>query len=596
MNILSESWLPATSTFNYVMKDPLLDWLKEHYLTFSTANPKFKTQEKEKSPYDFTEYILEQGKIFERKVVEMLVGKFGQDRVVELNSEASPRNPEKAKQTLECMNKGIPIIHSGLVYNPANQTFGIPDLLVRSDWINLLVTIKPLGKSEEIKKAYKLKGKWHYRVIDIKYKCLSLRADQTHLLNSSAFPAYKSQLWINNAALGFVQGYTPNEAYILGRRWEFTSKGQRYFGNSCFDRFGVIDYKTIDKDFVELTIKALEWLREVKKDESRKWNILSYPLSRKELYPNMKNKFDNKWFRVKKQIATETKELTSLWMVGVKNRNFALSNGVSKWTDKTLTSNLCGINGERTSGILTGMIKVNQSRTARIFPKFISNNIHNWKEKPKFEFFVDFETYDGAISKITNPLRANTGSMIFMIGVGYFDEEKKWISKTFTSDKLTYEDELKVCKEFVNFLQTFKNPRCIHWSFAEPSVWGSALKRHPELGQIQPDWLDLLDVFREEPIVINGAFSFSLKDVAQAMKKHKMIKVAYGGECTDGQSALVGAYHSHKIATEQKISMKETEIMKEIIKYNKIDVLVMFEIITYLRDNHLVKNLKRKRF
>lgn len=593
-NILGQEWLPATSTFNYMMKDPLIDWLEQHYLSFTASNPKFKKEiEKEiPSSYNFTEYIMEQGKIFERKVIEMIIERFGKDRVVQVNSEKSPRNPEKAKETLGYMNCGIPIIHGGLVYNPENQTFGIPDLLVRSDWINFLVKTPVLLKDEEKKKATNLQGHWHYRAIDIKYKCLSLKADQKHLLNSSAFPAYKSQLCINNMALGYMQGYLPDQVYILGRRWDYSSKGQYYSGNSCFDRLGIIDYKKADEEYVELTFKALEWLKEVRKDESRKWNILDYPLSKVELYPNMKNKFNSKWDGVKKQIATQTKELTSLWMIGAKSRNIAVSKGISKWTDKQLTPAVCGIYGKKISTTLTSVININQGDKIKILPKIILNNFGNWKTKTKEEFFVDFETYDGVISRISNPLKANTDSMIFMIGVGYFNGEK-WVSKQFITDRLTHEEELRICSQFISFLKEKNEPKCIHWSQAEPSMWSSALKRHPEINQFKPQWLDLLKVFKEEPIVIKGSMSFSLKDVAFNMKKHKMIDVCYDGPCADGLSALVGSYHSHRIATEKGVSMKETDVMKQIAEYNKIDVLVIYEIISYLRENHLVKKRKR---
>ena len=36
------------------------------------------------------------------------------------------------------MKQGIPIIHSAPIYNRKNNTYGIIDLLVRSDYINKL--------------------------------------------------------------------------------------------------------------------------------------------------------------------------------------------------------------------------------------------------------------------------------------------------------------------------------------------------------------------------------------------------------------------------------------------------------------------------
>ena len=53
----------------------------------------------------------------------------------------------------------------------------------------------------------------------------------------------------------------------------------------------------------------------------------------------------------------------------------------------------------------------------------------------------------------------------------------------------------------------------------------------------------------------------------------------------------------HELVCENCVSMTDIPIMKNVIEYNKVDVLVLYEIITYLRDNHIKKkeSLKRKR-
>ena len=64
----------------------------------------------------------------------------------------------------------------------------------------------------------KLKKNFHYRVFDIKYSTLNLAANGKFILNNPKFNAYKSQLYIYNEALGHMQGYTPTETYIIGRK------------------------------------------------------------------------------------------------------------------------------------------------------------------------------------------------------------------------------------------------------------------------------------------------------------------------------------------------------------------------------------------
>ena len=120
------------------------------------------------------------------------------------------------------MKQGVPIIHSAPLSNKKNKTYGIADLLVRSDYLNQLVDV-PIDLPDG--RATKLNTDYYYVVIDIKYQTLKLKSDGLHLLNNNSIRAYKAQTWIYNQALGNIQGYTPSCAYILGRRWNYTSKG-----------------------------------------------------------------------------------------------------------------------------------------------------------------------------------------------------------------------------------------------------------------------------------------------------------------------------------------------------------------------------------
>lgn len=608
-SLLDDSWISATSTYNYMMKDPLLDWLKHHHNSFvhrhrryrELVNKSIECVNEGKSSYNFTSYIMEQGHEFERKVMKLLTKKFGPERVVELHGEEAPRNPAKAEETFEAMKRGVPIIHSGVLHNHKNKTFGIPDLLVRSDWLKFLVNEAPISQKLETKSAPELGKKWHYCVVDVKFTGLLLRADATHLLNSASFPAYKAQLLIYNWALGELQGYTPDQVYILGRRWKYTARGETFSGNSCFDKFGIIDYHTSDWEYVTQTEKALKWIREVRSDEAADWNIIKYPLDRWELYPNMCNHHDHPWHAVKEEIAEQSKELTNLWMVGPKNRNIALKEGICQWTDEECTPDVLGITGEKTSEILEAIIKINQSTKDKILPKYIGNNINAWKASDTIEFFVDFETCNGVVSSIKKLPLAQTETIVFMIGVGYIDPTtRKWIYRHFTVNYLTFTEEARICKEFSDFIREkakeykVKQPQCIHWAQAEDIMWSDAVERHDPISNEWKswmwDWLDLLVVFKEEPIVINGCMSFGLKAVASAMKRHGFIKSSWNKKsiCVDGQSAMIAALKANKMAREAGTSMLNIPIMKQIIKYNEVDVRVLYEIITYLRKNHVL--------
>jgi hypothetical protein len=592
---MDDTWISATSTYNYLMKDPLLDWLKLHYNSFIRKNKKYKNITKtliNNSSDSFTSYIMNQGIIFEEKILESLVKKFGKERIKEIHGEKNPRSMEKVNKTLKAMNKGYPIIHSGVVYNPEKKVFGIPDLLIRSDWLKHIVNISPLDEKEEI-----IDNNWYYCVVDIKFSTLKLRADSVHILNTGSYPAYKSQLLVYNWGLEYMQGFNPNKAYILGRRWVSTSKGETFTNNTCFDKLGVINYKSIDNEYIKLTKQAIKWIKDVRANGAEKWNILNYPLDRWELYPNMCNTYDYPWHNVKVEIAKKTKELTQLWMVGPKNRNIALENGISQWTDIECIPPNLGINGDKTSKILSEIININQNDGKLISPDYVKNNLCGWKNIDDIEFFVDFETVNGSLSEINNLPKANCDTIIFMIGVGYYENDK-FNYKSFVAKDLSSPSEKIICQKLIKLIKkkalkhNVKTPKCIHWGNAEDNLWSDVTRRHKLT--FDWEWVDLLLIFKEEPIVINGCMSFGLKDVAKSMKTHGFIESSWESDCLDGQSAMIIAKKSNDKAIKEKVSMEDIESIKDIVDYNEIDVKVLHEIITYLRDHHTTKKRKRE--
>ena len=510
---------------------------------------------------------------------------------------------------------GIPIIHSGLLHNPETKTYGIPDLLVRSDWINGICKIDSLDDKEIYIPAPKLRDigsenisspKYHYLAMDIKFTTLSLRSDGIHLLNCGSIPAYKSQLYIYNEALALIQGYNPQKAFILGRKWKFTSKGETYKGRRCFDRLGKIDYRGVDIDVNKKTEDAIKWLREVRSEASKSWNIDDIPLLRSELYPNMSNTYDYPWHETKEQISNNIKELTSLWMVGTKHREIAHNHGVFKWTDKKCTPKKLGICGKFTSRVLSKILEVNRgdsSKTEKVLPSIINNNLKGWQQRKELEFYVDFETINDVLTDFESLPEVEETSLIFMIGVGYKEPVSgRWMYKCFCVNSLTLEEEGRICQEFSDYicsesaLYDVEDPLCVHWAHAEENFWNDAVERHESWGtsfsrgwQSQKwEWFDLLKVFKEEPVVVRGSLGFSLKQISNALRDNDCISSEWdlGSSCLNGRGAMVGAWKAHKESLLRKIDMSTTPQIKEIMKYNEVDVKVLQEIITYLRNNH----------
>ena len=384
---------------------------------------------------------------FESKIIKLLAQKF------HLVTVSDVYNTLQVQKTIKYMKQGIPIIHSASLSNKKNKTYGIADLLVRSDILNQLIDNPvPIGDG----KAYKLNIDYHYVVIDIKYQTLKLKSDGVHLLNNNSIRAYKAQTWIYNQAVGLIQGYTSPYTYILGRRWMYNSKGMKYLNENCFNKFGVIDFENHDK-FITMQIRfALKWNREVIK-YGAKWSI--NPPTRNELYPTMG--IDSGRFNtIKKNLAHDLGEITMLWQCNVKNRNKAISNGITSWKDPNCNSNKLGINGSY-EPIINKIITINQG-DKKILPDKILNNVGNWQVNNTNEFFIDFETFSDICQSFDKlPLQTHF-NRIYLIGIGWI-ENGTWNYKKLISAYNNEESEANMLVQFNNFLSQYSNPSLFYW-------------------------------------------------------------------------------------------------------------------------------------
>ena len=261
-------WVSATKIKNYLLNDPVLDWYDIYHLIMG-LNERSANRSNINKESNNLSVLMEMGNKFEDYVLENLRQKFP-DSIHRVADDFKDINRLKSNMTFKKMQDGVPIIEQAVLYNNKNKTFGVADLIIRSDWVNNLFDKEIISKEDETISAPNLSGNYHYRVIDIKWTTLNLCVDGKHIRNSDRFPAYKGQLAVYNAAIGMLQGYTPNEAYILSKSWKYTKCNKTYRGYNCFDLLGVIDYSGFDKKYIEMTSCAVDWIRQVR-NEGKKW-------------------------------------------------------------------------------------------------------------------------------------------------------------------------------------------------------------------------------------------------------------------------------------------------------------------------------------
>ena len=580
-------YVSATAIRNYMLKDPLIDWLELYYLLIYKSEERIDIQEKLNKEKNNINILLENGLIFENKVINELKLKF-KNNYTQVANDRFDLNDDHAALTLKYMKEGIPIIFQAVLINKQNKTHGIADIIVRSDYINKLMSNKDNHLSQDeinINAPNINSNNYHYRVIDVKWSTLHLCADGILLRNDNRMPAYKGQLAIYNCALGNMQGYIPNKAFILGNSWKYETCGDHFAGHSCFDLLGHIDYSYFDKDYIERTVEAIDWVHNVRIN-GNKWKII--PPSNKYLYPNMSNQNDTPWGEVKKIIANSIDELTQLWMVGPSNRVIGHSNNIFKWSDHHCSANLLGINGPKKSVTLDKILEINHSKSDIILPKIIKNNMSDWQTENYDDYYVDFETVNGCFlnePKTENNNDNNENNIIFMIGCGYI-ENNKWVFKQFTVNNITNEEEQRIITEWKKFVISrtkHRIARFFHWSNAEVTTMKFANIRH-DYKWHNMDWIDMYKVFNNEPIVIKGALNFKLGTVAETMYKHNMIQTTWeNDDIPNGLAASLLAIKYYNNPNE----FKNKNIIESIGKYNEVDCKVMWEMIDYLRKYYI---------
>lgn len=573
---LKKTWVAATHIYNYISKDPLVDWLKLRNRQRTTNKPCYTSSPRSSqgSSQGFEEFIKTQGTQFESKLVSYI-----SKNKIAVVTVSDSFNDAGCQETIRLMKQGIPILHSAPVKHTDN-TGGIIDLLVRSDYVEHLVDVCPITEFEKTIMAPKLGCNYHYVVIDVKFSTLPLRSNGRLLLNSNGYPAYKAQTWIYTHAVGEIQGYTSDYAFILGRRWNYMSKGIRHTNYSCLDKLGVIDFKGVDKCYVDLTKKAVKWVRDVQSN-GNDWT--TNPPTRIELYPNMCVD-SGIWNQDKQKIAEELGDITSIWNCGVKHRKTAMSNGVNNWKDHNCHSSTLGITGKRAI-VIDKIMEINRQTVCKMLPKVVTNNLFDWKSK-RSEVFVDFETLSDIFTDFSDLPNQKPISMIFMIGVGY-ENNGKWEHTQFIADSPTHESEYKIMNEFRSFITKMGDPKMFYWH-ADRTFWRSAERRQLEISNKKIDteltnWADLSIIFKVEPIVVKDCFKFGLKSIAKSMKNHGMITEHIDSTCDSGMAAQVNAWDSYSNSK----NPRDCTIMQDIAKYNEFDCKVLWDILSYLRKNHV---------
>ena len=578
-------WVAAGDIRNWCHDDLLVDWLSEygeqHGFRRDDQLPSYNRV------FDLPRFLMEQGRRFEQAVLVDLQQRWPVTRIATRPDEA--RSLAAAEATWDAMKNGAPLIASGVLRDPERRTFGVADLLVRSDVLGELCPDAFIGDQLELPVAAMRHGR-HYRIVDIKFSTL-------HLLKDGGLGAdslgVMTQAWIYNEALGRIQGFTPPAAYVAGRAWrQGASRGDR-----CWEKLARVPREAFvrsqDEDLGAVVGRAIAWVRRLR-TEGAEWRVLPIP-SVPELWPNMKASTDFPWHAAKTEIAATLGELTILPRVNIELRAAAHAVGVTRWDDARTSATVLGLDGQH-GRTLDAVIAVNRDAGGVLRPDRVSADEEQWRMPPPAETFVDFEFVHDMDDDFSTFPRKGGQALIFQIGSGTY-RDRRWSFSQFTVDDLGVDAEARMIDEWLAHLANVareagcasaSDVRLVHWSLAEESnferAYESARSRHPDRDWPGLAWYDLLSrVFRAQPIVVKGAFSFGLKSIARAMHAHGLIETHWGEGLADGAGAMAGAWSAAADSRSRGRSLTESPVMQEIARYNEVDCRVMAEILDYLR-------------
>ena len=594
---IGNDWVAASKTRNSALNDHCLDYFrafnirnfkdKPKKMKFS-FEPSSKYERIHKEPIDassFVDLLLINGNEFENKIIKDLKINF-KNNFIKICESNESRNMKYFEKTLENMKKGIPIINQAVLYNFEHKVFGSADLLVRSDYINKLVNTKLLN-DDDINIKAPLLDKYHYRVIDVKFSKLNFNSDGKTIRNCNNVKPFKTQIAIYNLALGEMQGYLPNQSYILGNGWILnkTINKQKIeeFESNPFDKLGVVDYKEKDKKYYSSALDAVNWIKELNNRD----DLTHDPPNDLRIYPNMCNSYDGFYHKIKREIADKYNEITNIWNCGYENRENAFNKNIMSWKDSNCNSKNLGINGKKTSEMVDNILNFNRKRDKIINIKKLSHNNDNWRNDD-LTFYVDFETIGSILLNSNQKTILNiVGDYIFMIGVGWkCPEEQEWNYKCLYVNQITLIEEKRIIKEFnyliLNLKNKYKsNAKVIHWSNAEKSFYNKVNLRYGNIFE-NVNWFDLLRFFKDNNILILDSLNFSLKSIATNMYKYGLIQSTWADDITSGADAMFFSWQEY-IKYDNIIS---SEKFKDVIFYNEIDCKTMYEIFEYLKNNH----------
>jgi predicted RecB family nuclease len=540
-------WMPASQVRPLIFENPALLWLEYHGAQFGFTP--------DSSPYDYLDFITAKSRQFEAKwLQEMAPG-----AVTVCHDVYEVRSVTKVKETLDLMLQGIPLIAQAALWWAPERIYGVPDLLVHTDWLKEHFPGLPEEKNSV----------GHYVVFDLKFTTKLEESSKAKDLQN-----YAAQVRLYTFMLGHLQGIMPSGAFLVTR--------DRVNDPLPVEITSVLN-EPLDADLAALRDQFIE----IKVNGSR-----YVPWKDAIVAANLANS-DERWATAKETIAREKipgGDPALIVQVGPKLKQALAAMGYSNLQallladpDSIPLESIKGI-GPGKAGQIRAVLRANRTGQPALPP------FNAVPPRKKFEFFVDFEYFTNINVDFERQWPALEGcEMLFMAGVGRAENET-WSFDALVAQSESLSAEREMLEALIQFLIKHAGPAMLdpsqtalyHWTSAE--VWQAqrAADRH-SLPLEHPlrglPWVDLHKVFTNGPTAVPGAWDFGLKDIAKALGSiDPDFTIRWPEGLDQGQRAMVMGWKAYQ--PPQPLKSVEFDLL---LQYLEQDCAALQHILAWLR-------------
>lgn len=593
------------------MDNALETWLDHHGCKYTpnAASNRFTS-----SANRFTKYIMNKGHEFEDIVIRLIQDRLqSPDDMYRFDSfsegmssaERSREIGKRAKSTLALMHAGRPIIYQGVVRSTELGAEGLPDLIVKGSHFDVITDNPPEDIDDN-----------DYYIVDIKYSSLALSTKSDTVYTTASTPAYKMQVAVYTLCLNEMLNQDVDKAFLLGRRTVRSTDSKESYG-SCFDRLGLIDFGGKDSHYLDDAVDGIEWYRDMVENGSN-WKIDPPDIDEHpELLPNTDASSGGRWAKVIRDLAEKNADLSQIWGIGPKKREYAVSNGLSDWKDPDVTAESLGLSG-KTAVTVDQILATNRADKATVFPPVLYGNVKGWQDSEEtaetLDFTIDFETTSSAFDSLADMPRARNDSYIFAIGIGYIDNGK-WMYRSLLANELSSAEETRLVSDMMQIIKEKCSssqvnvkenpPRVYHWGCAEMTWMRRAIQnmdrpKQREFRRIFSNMIDMSDIVQQMAVTVKGALNYKLKSFTTALEKHGMREFVKGrlkkspydkmrsiwedtGGIGDGLSAMHYCWEVYNHGQDIK---QIHEAIRPVVVYNELDCFSVYAIREFLRGRY----------